>query len=90
MWNDFVPVKYAQGESCGVQGCTETTYKHSHDASNKIVYEGSYKEDTITKGDIQKSAINILNIIMQSNNMGSVHGVEINPYLDQFDDLKGT
>ena len=25
---------------------------------------------------------------MQSNNMGSVHGVEINPYLDQFDDLK--
>lgn len=88
MWNDFVPVKYAQGESCGVQGCTETTYKHSHDASNKIVYEGSYKEDTITKGDIQKSAINILNIIMQSNNMGSVHGVEINPYLDQFDDLK--
>ena len=26
MWNDFVPVKYAQGESCGVQGCTCLLY----------------------------------------------------------------
>ena len=87
-WNDFVPVKYAEGENCGVEGCTETKYKHTHDADGKIVYEGAYKEDTITKGDIQKSAINALNIIMQSNNMGSVHGVEIGNYNDQFDDLK--
>ena len=47
-----------------------------------------YNSGTITKGDMQKSVINILNIILQSNNMGSVHGVEIGNYGDQFDDLK--
>lgn len=62
------------------------------DSKATIIKNAFYGVDggkgSITKGDIQKSIVNILNIIMQSNNMGSVHGVEINPYIDQFDDLK--
>ncbi|WP_074017372.1 glycoside hydrolase family 3 N-terminal domain-containing protein [Anaeromassilibacillus senegalensis] len=102
MWNDWVPVEYAEGESCTfVANCPETKYKHTHvyvepeenslakyPGTFKIQYEGSWKDDYITKGDIQKSAMNVLNIVMQSNNMGSVHGVDIKSYTEQFDNLK--
>lgn len=53
-----------------------------------ITYRGNYLDNnTITLGDVQKSAINNLNIIMKSNDMARIYGTEAVPYTEQFTDL---
>ena len=54
-----------------------------------IVYKGTYKENNnICLGDVQKSAINNLNIIMNSNMMQRRYGVEVKDYSTALGNLK--
>ena len=53
------------------------TVTDNGDGTTTIVYTGSYKENNITLGDLQKSTINILNLVMQSNQ-----------FADLFDDVE--
>ena len=66
-----------------------TTKVASVSADGKtITYRGNYLDNnTITLGDVQKSAINNLNIIMKSNDMARIYGTEAVPYTEQFTDL---
>ena len=43
------------------------TVTDNGDGTTTIVYKGDYKQNNITLGDLQKSTINILNVVMQSN-----------------------
>lgn len=64
----------------------------SFDEPTNITYKGSYVDNnTIYLGDLQKSAMRVLDIIMQSTQfakMNSDKGVTAKPYEEQFDDLK--
>ncbi len=54
-----------------------------------ITYKGNIKNNnTICLGDVQKSAINNLNIIMRSNDMARIYGTKAVPYSGEFDNLK--
>lgn len=53
-----------------------------------ITYKGSFvKNNNICLGDVQKSAINNLNIIMRSNDMARIYGTTAVPYTAQYSDL---
>ncbi|MCI8299520.1 MAG: glycoside hydrolase [Lachnospiraceae bacterium] len=50
-----------------------------------ITYKGNYKENNnICLGDVQKSAINNLNIIMRSNDMARIYETKNMPYTEEF------
>ncbi|HEX2985367.1 MAG TPA: glycoside hydrolase family 3 C-terminal domain-containing protein [Caproiciproducens sp.] len=71
-WNDFVPDKNPDGSYV-------KTVQNGH-----TTYSGHYKDDYITKGDIQKSVMNILNIVMQSTQFAKMYGINAKPYSQQF------
>lgn len=70
----------------GLDPLTNTTY------GRIVIYKGSYADNnTLLLGDIQKSAIHVLNIIMQSTQftkMNADKGVKAIPYTAQFNNLK--
>lgn len=50
-----------------------------------ITYKGAYADNNnICLGDVQKSAINNLNIIMRSNDMVRIYGTKNMPYTEEF------
>lgn len=50
-----------------------------------ITYKGAYEDNNnICLGDVQKSAINNLNIILRSNDMARIYGVKNMPYTEEF------
>ena len=50
-----------------------------------IIYKGDYLDNnTICLGDVQKSAVNNLNIIMRSNDMARIYGTEAKAYNNEF------
>jgi beta-glucosidase len=65
---------------------TDTTYDRI------VTYKGSYQNNnTIYLGDLQKSAMRVLNMIMQSTQFAKMNvdkGVTAKPYEEEFDDLK--
>ncbi|HOO34292.1 MAG TPA: prolyl oligopeptidase family serine peptidase, partial [Thermotogota bacterium] len=74
VWHDFVPDTNEDGSYV-----TKTV-------DGKTVYEGHYKNDYIVLGDLQKSAANTLNIIMQSSQMGRLFDeITAKSYSEQFD-----
>ena len=63
------------------------TVTDNGDGTTTIVYTGSYKENNITLGDLQKSTINILNLVMQSNQFADLFDdVESLPYTEAHSD----
>ncbi|MEY8391343.1 glycoside hydrolase [Lachnospiraceae bacterium] len=63
---------------------TTDVAKVSQDGKS-ITYKGNYKDNNnICLGDVQKSAINNLNIIMRSNDMVRVYGTKNMPYTEEF------
>ena len=63
------------------------TVTDNGDGTTTIVYTGSYKENNITLGDLQKSTINILNLVMQSNQFADLFDdVESQPYTEAHSD----
>ena len=57
----------------------------------RIIYKGTY-EPNICRGDLQRSTMNILNIVMKSNDMFRLYGDELNDpvaksYTSEFDNL---
>ena len=54
-----------------------------------ITYRGNYADNNnICLGDVQKSAVNNLNIIMRSNDMARIYGTTAKSYREEFDNLK--
>ncbi|MDO4453284.1 MAG: glycoside hydrolase family 3 C-terminal domain-containing protein [Eubacteriales bacterium] len=66
------------------------TVTDNGDGTTTIVYKGDYKENNITLGDLQKSTINILNVVMESNQFASLFDdVESSSYTqDRADQLE--
>lgn len=66
-----------------------TTEVASVSADGKtITYKGDYADNNIISlGDVQRCAMNNLNIIMKSNDMDRIYGTEAVPYTEQFDNL---
>ena len=63
------------------------TVTDNGDGTTTIVYTGYYKENNITLGDLQKSTINILNLVMQSNQFADLFDdVESQPYTEAHSD----
>ena len=63
------------------------TVTDNGDGTTTIVYTGYYKENNITLGDLQKSTINILNLVMQSNQFAYLFDdVESQPYTEAHSD----
>ena len=60
------------------------------DGTTTIVYKGDYRENNITLGDLQKSTINILNVVMESNQFANLFDdVESSSYTqDRADQLE--
>ncbi|HEX3039797.1 MAG TPA: glycoside hydrolase family 3 C-terminal domain-containing protein [Caproiciproducens sp.] len=82
-WNDFVPV-LNQGHT-SKEKYSANKYVSSVDGKDYTTYSGTYKNDYILKGDLQKSVMNILNIVMQSTQFKKMYSdVQINPYSSQF------
>lgn len=53
------------------------------DGTTTIIYKGYYEPNNITLGDLQKSTINILNLVMQSNQFADMFDdVESQPYTE--------
>lgn len=70
----------------GLNPLTDTTYGRT------VTYNGSYlNNNTLLLGDIQKSAMNVLNIILKSTQFAKMNadkGVVAVPYAAQFNNLK--
>ena len=66
-----------------------TTEVASVSADGKtITYKGDYADNNIISlGDVQRCAMNNLNIIMRSNDMARIYGTEAVSYTDEFDNL---
>ena len=66
------------------------TVTDNGDGTTTIVYKGDYKQNNITLGDLQKSTINILNVVMQSNQFANLFDdVESSSYTqDRADQLE--
>ena len=63
------------------------TVTDNGDGTTTVIYTGSYKENNITLGDLQKSTINILNLVMQSNQFADLFDdVESLPYTEAHSD----
>ena len=48
------------------------TVTDNGDGTTTIVYTGDYEQNNITLGDLQKSTINILNVVMASNQFANL------------------
>lgn len=81
-WNSFVPT-LKDGHTAKEQYSEDkyvTTVEDGH-----ITYKGEYKQPYITKGDLQKSVANILNIVMQSSQFAKKYNLKPKAYSSQFD-----
>ena len=59
----------------------------NEDGTVTITYKGYYKDNNITLGDLQKSTMNILNVVMQSNQFANlVDDVEAPKYTEEYAD----
>ena len=71
------------------------TVKVNEDDTKTITYTGTYTPAYITLGDVQKSAMNLLNVILKSWTVKLVYNastgyepIEVKPYSSLFKDLK--
>ncbi|MFB3160185.1 glycoside hydrolase family 3 C-terminal domain-containing protein [Neobacillus sp. 179-J 1A1 HS] len=69
--------------------------KQNKDGSKTIIYKGARKEAYITLGDVQKSAMNVLNVLLKSSTCKYVYNadtgydpIDVKPYSSLFEDLK--
>ena len=63
------------------------TVAENEDGTVTITYKGYYKDNNITLGDLQKSTMNILNVVMQSNQFANlVDDVEAPKYTEEYAD----
>lgn len=69
--------------------------KVNEDGSKTVTYKGTYTPAYITLGDVQKSAMNLLNVLLKSWTVNLVYNastgyepIEVKPYSSLFEDLK--
>ncbi|MBW7571343.1 glycoside hydrolase family 3 protein [Caproiciproducens faecalis] len=81
-WNSFVPILNEGHKSSEKYTADKyvTTVVDGH-----TTYAGEYKQPYITKGDLQKSVANILNIVMQSSQFAKKYNLKPKSYSSQFE-----
>ncbi|HHV10840.1 MAG TPA: hypothetical protein GXX75_11250 [Clostridiales bacterium] len=67
----------------------------NEDGTKTVTYKGTRRDAYITLGDVQKSAMNLLNVILKSSTCKYVYNEEtgyepvaVKPYSSLFDNLK--
>ncbi len=108
-WNSFIP-RADGGDSCAAIVAADmeigekvremidrkiAAVNENEDGSKTITYKGTYTPAYITLGDVQKSAMNLLNVLLKSWTVNLVYNeatgyepIEVKPYSSLFENLK--